>query len=230
MGMPLRLPSQWFSAPPAAADAPAPARPGFVQSILSYTRMDVPSVERWEAVVSFGPEHADPLAAHAALERAFGGKVGEAFLFRADSACTGRYWVYSREPWRAAPLEAVSALSPKRHVLQVACGLPYRFTLEACIGNETVVDGAKHVEPFRTREEVEAWLPQAGAKYGFAPDFFNVEIRELVFLYQGRARRIRYAALEGVMQVSDDAAIKPVLLRGVGSHRRLGLGLLQLSS
>lgn len=230
MGMPLRLPSQWLSAPRAAGDTPASGKAGFVQSILSYTRMDVPSVERWESVVSFGPDHADPLAANAALERAFGGKVGEAFLFRADSAGPGRYWVYSREPWRAAPLEAVSALAPKRHVLQVACGLPYRFTLEACIGRETVVNGAKHVDPFRTREEVEAWLPQAGAKYGFKPDFFNVEICQLRFPHQGRTLSLRYVALEGVMHVSDDAALKPVLLRGVGSHRRVGLGLLQLSS
>lgn len=230
MGMSLRLPSLRHPASRAAGDASASGKAGFVQSILSYTRMDVPSVERWESVVSFAPEHADPLSVNESLTRAFGGKVGEAFLFRADSGTRGRYWVYSREPWRQAPLEAVSALAPKRHVLQIAEGLPYRFTLEACVGRETVVDGAKHVDPFRSAEEVEAWLPQAGAKYGFKPDFFNVAIRELAFPYQGRVLRLRYAALEGVMHISDEAAIKPVLLRGVGSHRRVGLGLLQISA
>lgn len=229
MELPLRLPSHWLASSRAAGKKPGQGAAGFVQSILSYTRMDVPSVERWESVVSFGPDHADPLAANASFERAFGGRAGEAFLFRADSETAGRYWVYSREPWREPPLEATSALAPKRHVLQIAEGLPYRFTLEACIGRETVVNGAKHVDPFSRAEEVEAWLPQAGAKYGFKPDFFNVAIREIAFPYQGRVMRIRYAALEGVMHISSEERIKPVLLRGVGSHRRVGLGLLHIS-
>ncbi|MEG0820078.1 MAG: type I-E CRISPR-associated protein Cas6/Cse3/CasE [Burkholderiaceae bacterium] len=229
MKLPLRLPSPWLASSRAAGKKPGQRGTGFVQSILSYTRLDVPSVERWESVVSFGPGHADPLAANESLSRALGGRAGEAFLFRADSETPGRYWVYSREPWREPPLEAISALAPKRHVLQLAEGLPYRFTLEACVGRETVIDGAKHVDPFRSVEEVEAWLPQAGAKYGFRPDFFHVAIREIAFPYQGRVLRIRYAALEGVMHITDEALIKPVLLRGVGSHRRVGLGLLQIS-
>jgi CRISPR associated protein len=229
MDVPLRLPSHWLASSRGAGKRPGESR-GFVQSILSYTRLEVPSVERYEAVVSFDPAHADPLAANEALARTFGGRAGEAFLFRADSESTGRYWVYSAEPWRQPPVDAVSALAPKRHVLQLAEGLPYRFTLEACVGRESVVDGAKHVEPFSSTAQVEAWLPHAAPKYGFKPDFFNVALRTLDVPYEGRVLRIGYVAIEGVLHISDETLIRPALLRGIGSHRRVGLGLLQISA
>ena len=80
-------------------------------------------------------------------------------------------------------------------------------------------------------------LPAAGYsvrslpdKLGFKPDFFNVSVRELKFPYGERTIRLPYASAEGVLQVTDAELLKKPLLRGVGSYRRVGLGLLQLSS
>jgi hypothetical protein len=115
-------------------------------------------------------------------------------------------------------------------VVQLVEGLPYRFNLDACVGRERVVNGEKEVEPFRTPQEVEAWLKMAGPKLGFKPDFFNVSVKELKFPYGERTIRLPYASAEGVLQVTDAELLKKPLLRGVGSYRRVGLGLLQLSS
>jgi hypothetical protein len=127
-------------------------------------------------------------------------------------------------------VEAVSALAPKRLVFQLAEGLPYRFTLDACVGRERLVNGEKEVEPFRTPQEVDAWLKMAGPKLGFKPDFFNVTIKELQFPYGKRTVKLPYASAEGVLQVTDAELLKKPLLRGIGSYRRVGLGLLQLSN
>ena len=59
--------------------------------------------------------------------------------------------------------------------MQLCEGLPYRFALEACVGREKLVAGEKEVEPFRTPQEVEAWIKAVGPKFGFKPDFFNVD-------------------------------------------------------
>jgi hypothetical protein len=42
--------------------------------------------------------------------------------------------------------------------------------------------------------------------------------------------KVPYASVEGVLQVLDHELLTKPLLRGVGSYRRVGLGLLQLSS
>jgi hypothetical protein len=114
--------------------------------------------------------------------------------------------------------------------VQLVPGLPYRFTLDACVGHERVTNGEKEVEPFKTAEEVEDWLKAAGPKLGFQPDFFNVTIKELQFPYGGRTIKLPYASAEGVLQVTDAELLKKPLVRGIGSYRRVGLGLLQLSS
>ena len=202
----------------------------FVNSVMSYTKMDVPTVELFETAVTFDPKHADPLSAHQCLSRTFGKKAGISFVFRADTASDGRYWVYSGDPWLEPPAEAVSALAPKRIVLQLCEGLPYRFELMACVGREKLVAGEKEVEPFRTPEEVEAWIKAAGPKFGFKPDFFNVAIKEMQFPYGNRLIKLPYASIEGVLQISDAELMKRSLLRGIGSYRRVGLGLLQLSN
>jgi CRISPR-associated protein Cas6/Cse3/CasE subtype I-E len=128
------------------------------------------------------------------------------------------------------PAEAISALAPKRIVHQLCEGLPYRFALDACVGREKVVNGEKEVEPFRTSQEVEAWITAAGPKFGFKADFFNATIKELQFPYGDRTVRLPYASIEGVLQINDAELIKRPLLRGIGSYRRVGLGLLQLSN
>jgi CRISPR-associated protein Cas6/Cse3/CasE subtype I-E len=230
MEFPLRLPSHWLSSSQPKGKNPGDSPRAFPDALMSYTKMDVPTVELFETAVTFEPLHADPLAAHEALTRTFGRKAGIAFVFRADTATPGRYWVYSADPWVEPPVEAVSALAPKRLVLQLAEGLPYRFALDACVGRERVVNGEKEVEPFRTSQEVDAWLKAAGPKLGFKPDFFNVTIKELQFPYGSRTVKLPYASAEGVLQVTDPELLKKPLMRGIGSYRRVGLGLLQLSN
>lgn len=229
MDFPLRLPSHWLKPDKPRGKSPG-SKAGFSHSVMSYTKMDVPTVEIFETAVTFEANHAHPLAAHESLTRTFGNKAGVAFVFRADTTTAGRYWVYSAEPWQEPPAEAVSALAPKRHVVQLVPGLPYRFTLDACVGHERVKNGEKEVDPFRTPQEVEAWLKMAGPKLGFKPDFFNVTLKELFFPYGDRKMRLPYASAEGVLQVTDPELLKLPLLRGIGSYRRVGLGLLQLSS
>lgn len=229
MDLTLRLPRQWLTSSRPKGKGPGTAKP-FPHSVMSYTKMDVPTVELFETAVTFPPQHADPLSAHLVLTRTFGKKAGEAFVFRADTSSEGRYWVYSADPWLEPPAEAISALAPKRIVLQLAEGLPYRFALEACVGRERMVNGAKEVEPFRTAQEVESWLNAIAPKFGFKPDFYNVAIKELQFLYGERSMKLSYASIEGVLQVTDAELMRKPLLRGIGSHRRVGLGLLQLSN
>jgi CRISPR-associated protein Cas6/Cse3/CasE subtype I-E len=229
MDIGIRLPTHWLSMSNAKGKGPRTVR-RFSNSVMSYTKMDVPTVELFETAVTFGPSHADPLGAHRALTRTFGKKAGISFVFRADTASEGRYWVYSADPWLEPPPEAVSALAPKRIVVQLAEGLPYRFALEACVGRERTVDGEKEIEPFRTPAEVEAWLTAVAPKFGFKPDFFNVAIRELKFPYGERTIALRYASIEGVLEITDAELMKRPLLRGIGSYRRVGLGLLQLSN
>ena len=138
--------------------------------------------------------------------------------------------MYSGDPWLEPPAEAVSALAPKRLVVQLAEGLPCRFALEACVGRERMVDGEKEVEPFKTPQEVEAWLVAIAPKFGFRPDFFNVAIKELKFPYGNRTVTLPYSSIEGVLEITDAELLKKPMLRGIGSYRRVGLGLLQLSN
>ena len=236
--LPLRLPQHWLgSAAPKGKGPNTPKGKGpnnklqsFVNSVMSYTKMDVPTVELFETAVTFEAKHSDPLSAHQSLSKTFGKKAGVTFVFRADTASQGRYWVYSADPWLEPPAEAISALAPKRIVLQLCEGLPSGFAIEAWVGREKMVAGEKEVEPFRTPQEVESWIKAMGPKFGFKPDFFNVAIKELQFPYGDRTVKLPYASIEGVLQVTDADLIKRPLLRGIGSYRRVGLGLLQLSN
>lgn len=229
MDLTLRMPTHWLSSSRPKGKGPGTVK-AFVDSVMSYTKMDVPTVELFETAVTFGPQHADPLSAHLVLTRTFGKKAGVGFVFRADTTSEGRYWVYSGDPWLEPPAEAISALAPKRIVLQLAEGLPYRFAIEACVGRERTVDGTKEIDPFRTPQEVETWLEAVAPKFGFKPDFYNVAIKELQFPYGGRTMKVSYASIEGVLQVTDAELLKKPLLRGIGSYRRVGLGMLQLSN
>ncbi len=61
----------------------------FVNSVMSYTKMDVPTVELFETAVTFDEQHRDPLSAHQCLTKTFGKKAGVSFVFRADTARQG---------------------------------------------------------------------------------------------------------------------------------------------
>lgn len=203
-------------------------RTGFIHSILSFTRLDVPALEYFEAAVAFAPD-TDPVTAHKELADVFGQKAGEGeFLFRADSSIAGRYWVQSAAPWARWPAAAVSALEPKRVVIQLAEGLMYRFALQACVGRVDAAGTEKKIEPYDDPQEVELWLRASAPKYGFTPVMIDVSMQTLRFTHRGQRVKIDYAHVEGALEIAEPEQFKRRIGQGFGHHRRAGLGLMQL--
>ncbi len=197
---------------------------------MGFTKLDLPSLDTFETAVTFDPE-CDPLTAHNELSAVFGQPAGSGrFLFCADSVVPGRYWVRSVVPWSAPPASALSALDPKRNVIQLASGLMYHFSLAVCVGEVSIVEGQKHVRPFQFPAQWENWFNQSAEDFGLRPLIISVMLRTLRFEYLGTAFRINYAMLEGAVEVADTDRLIRRLLRGFGSHRRLGLGMLKLQS
>jgi hypothetical protein len=208
------------------------ARPAgsFVHSVLSFTRLEIPEVEIFETAVTFDAA-TDPLSAHDALAEVFGYKAGSGyFLFRADSAIAGRYWVQSVEPWTRWPGGAISALEPKRVVVQLAEGLMYRFSLQVCAGREYVEGREKRVEPYRSVEEVERWFTGNAVEFGIRPMLVNVSLKTLRFAHNAQHFKIPYATIEGALEVAKAPPLQRRLVKGFGSYRKTGLGMLQLSA
>jgi CRISPR-associated protein Cas6/Cse3/CasE subtype I-E len=223
-----------FSRPRPAESKPSsatrPRRSGFIHSVLSFTRLDIPTLEVYETAVAFGPD-TDPITAHKELADVFGQKAGEGeFLFRADSTIAGRYWVQSVVPWTRWPETAVSALEPKRAVIQLAEGLMYRFTLHVCAGTVRVDGGEKQIVPFTQAKDVDQWLRGNAPRYGFNPLMVDVSMQTLRFTHRGTKVRIDYAAIEGALEVTHPEDFKRRLRHGFGHHRRAGLGLIQLTA
>lgn len=203
-------------------------RTGFIHSVLSFTRLEVPALEYFETAVAFAPD-TDPVTAHKDLSEVFGQKAGEGdFLFRADSSIAGRYWVQSSAPWTKWPATAVSALEPKRVVIQLAEGLMYRFALQVCVGRVVASGGERRVEPYADPTDVEAWLRAHAPKYGFTPLMVDVSMQALRFTHRGRKVKIDFAQIEGALEVADPEQFKRRVALGFGHHRRAGLGLIQL--
>jgi CRISPR-associated protein Cas6/Cse3/CasE subtype I-E len=209
---------------------PAPAAGNFVHSVLSFTRLEIPEVELFETAVTFDAT-SDPLSAHDALADVFGHKAGTGyFLFRADSAIAGRYWVRSVEPWTRWPTGALSALEPKRIVVQLAEGLMYRFTLPVCAGREFIEGKEKRIEPYRTVEEIDAWFAEQAKQHGMRLLLANVSLQTLRFAHKEQRFKIAYATIEGALEVGNAPATQRRLIKGFGSYRRTGLGMMQLSA
>lgn len=203
---------------------------GYVHSVLSFTRLEIPEAEVWESVVTFEPA-IDPLTAHERLAAVFGHKAGSGhFLFRADSALPGRFWVRAVEPWVAWPQGAVSTLEPTRKVIQLAAGLMYHFTLDVCAGHERVVDGQKHVEPYTTAEQLEAWFLVNATTCGFKLLMHSAAPSVMRFRNGSQGYKVQLGTISGALEVVDATRLRKALLFGFGSHRRLGLGMLQLSN
>jgi hypothetical protein len=140
-----------------------------VHSQLGFTKLDLPKLETFETAVTFGPD-TSPITAHEALSQVFGQKAGTGrFLFCADSTIAGRYWVRSVVPWRARPANAISTLNPKRNITQLAEGLMYHFSLAACVGEISLVDGRKHIRPYASGAELEDWFQESGQEFGVKP-------------------------------------------------------------
>ena len=202
----------------------------FVHSVLSYTKLEIPTVEVFETAVAFPPD-TNALMAHAELAAVFGSRAGEGhFLFRADSTIDGRYWVQSVSPWSSRPARSISALEPKRTLIQVAPGLMYRFSLPVCAGRARLEGAEKEVEPFRTKDEVEIWFKATAERFGMRLLMADVSMTALRFAHNGSRVRIDHAAIEGALEVLNPDPFHARILRGFGHHRRAGLGMIQLSA
>jgi len=200
-----------------------------VLPVLSFTKLELPTFDTFETAVAFEPE-TDPLTAHDAMAPLFGQKAGQGkFLFCADSAVSGRYWVRSVSPWEHMPVLAVTALEPKRVGVQLAPGLMHHFSVPVCVGKETVRDGRKHVQPFATDREYLAWFDLNAIDFGIKTLMACADLRTLRFRHGDAAYRIEYAVIEGALEVVDPDLLLQRLLRGFGAHRRLGLGMMKLS-
>ncbi len=203
-------------------------RSGFIHSVLSFTRLEIPVLEVFETAVAFAPD-TDPVTAHGELAEVFGQKAGEGeFLFRADSTIAGRYWVQSAAPWTRWPTNAASALEPKRCVVQLAEGLMYRFALQVCAGRVKIAGNEKKIEPYVDRQEVEAWLRGSALRYGFTPLMLDVSMQTLRFVHKGQKVKIEHAQIEGALEVAEPEVFKYRLYHGFGHHRRAGLGMMHL--
>lgn len=203
---------------------------GFMHSVLSYTRLEIPEVETFETAVTFDAR-CDPLTTHDRLAGVFGQKAGfGSFLFRADSTVPDRYWVQSVQPWARWPEGAATALEPKRVVIQLAEGLMYRFSLPVCAGQEYVEGNEKRVVPFDSPALVEGWFKKSADAFGIRPLLVNVSLQKLRFGHRGQHFKVPYAVIEGALEVGHAERLKRRILKGFGSYRKAGLGLLQLSA
>ena len=201
----------------------------FIHSVLSFTRLDIPQLDLFESAVTF-PADVDPVTAHDRLAQVFGRKAGEGlFLFRLDSAVPGRYWVRSVEPWTRWPEGALGALEPKREMIQLAEGLMYRFTLPVCAGHEHIEGGEKRVVPFESPGLIHEWFKANAASFGLKPLMADIAIATLRFTHRGASYKILHAVVEGALEVTNAEALRKRLLKGFGSHRKAGLGMLQLT-
>jgi CRISPR-associated protein Cas6/Cse3/CasE subtype I-E len=206
------------------------SKDGFVHSMLSFTRLEIPEVELFETAVTFDAS-TDPLAAHDALSAVFGQKAGFGrFLFRADSAMPGRFWVRSVEPWTRWPDRALNALEPRRVVVQLAEGLMYHFSLSVCAGEEFVSENEKRVEPFETTERVAAWFRDEAAQFGVRPLMVNITLQTMRFAHGAQRFKVPYATLDGALEVAQSDRLRRRILKGFGYYRRTGLGMLELSN
>jgi hypothetical protein len=208
----------------------AQIRSGVVQPEVGFTKMDLPKLDTFETAVTFAPD-CDPVSAHEELVPVFGQKAGTGrFLFAADSSVAGRYWVRSMVPWKSQPASAVSVISPKRIVTQLAEGLMYHFSLSVCVGDVEVAEGRKFVSPYKTAAQYEAWFTEHAEDFGVRPIMVSVALKELRFMHAGSSYRVGHAVLEGALEIGGSENLMRRLLRGFGSHRRLGLGMLKLQS
>ena len=208
----------------------AQIRSGAVQPEVGFTKMDLPKLDTFETAVTFAPD-CDPVSAHEELVPVFGQKAGTGrFLFAADSSVPGRYWVRSVVPWKSQPASALSVITPKRIVTQLAEGLMYHFSLAVCVGDVDVSEGRKFVRPYKTAAQFETWFAENSEEFGVRPIMVSVALKELRFQHDGSSYRVGHAVLEGALEVGDTERLMRRLLRGFGSHRRLGLGMMKLQS
>ena len=106
----------------------------------------------------------------------------------------------------------------------------YHFSLAVCVGETSVVDGCKHVRPYTSGADYENWFALNSEEFGLHPLMVSASLRSLRFTHAGTSFRVDHGVLEGAMEVADTECLMRRLLRGFGSHRRLGLGMMKLQS
>jgi hypothetical protein len=57
----------------------------------------------------------------------------------------------------------------------------------------------------------------------------DIAIATLRFTHRGANYKILHAVVEGALEVTNAEALRKRLLKGFGSHRKAGLGMLQLT-
>jgi hypothetical protein len=105
----------------------------------------------------------------------------------------------------------------------------YHFTLPVCVGRDVVEGDRKQVHAFETEREFERWFTAGAAEFGVKPLMLSAALKMMRFKHRETTYRIDYATLDGALEVADPERMKRCLLYGLGSHRRAGLGMMQLS-
>jgi len=187
-----------------------------------------PHAEIYETAVTFSPD-TSPIGAHDRFAAFFGGKAGSGeFLFRRDDAIEGAYWVRTTHFWSGQPEGALSTPEPRRSLIQLAPGLMHRFSLSVCAGEEVIGASGKRVIPFTSHTQMYDWFDAQAERYGFAPLLADVAFTALEFTHEGQRYRIPHALIEGALEVRDPDKLRQRLIHGMGSYRKVGLGMLRL--
>lgn len=187
-----------------------------------------PQSEFFESPVTFAAD-TSPITAHDRFAAFFGGKAGGGeFLFRCDDDVKGCFWVRTPAAWAGKPEGALLAPEPQRSLIQLAPGLMHRFSLKVCAGQETYSNGVKRVIPFTSHTQMYDWFDAQAARCGFVPLLADVDFMALEFAHGGQRYRIPHALIEGALEVRDPDKLRLRLIHGLGSYRRVGLGMFRL--
>jgi hypothetical protein len=191
------------------------------------TRAD-PHAEVFDAAVTFAAK-TSPITAHDRFSAFFGDKAGSGeFLFRRDDTVEGCYWVRTPRPWAGQLEGALLTPEPQRSLIQLAPGLMHRFSLQVCAGEEVVSGNVKRVIPYTSHSQMYDWFDAQAVRYGYAPLLADVAFTALEFTHGGQRYRIPHALIEGALEVRDPDKLRLRLLHGMGSYRKVGLGMLRL--
>lgn len=187
-----------------------------------------PHAELFDAAITFAAE-TSPITAHDRLSAFFGGKAGGGeFLFRRDDTVEGCYWVRTPRPWAGQLEGALLTPEPQRSLIQLAPGLMHRFNLQVCAGEQVVSGNVKRVIPYSSHGQMYDWFDAQAVRYGYAPLLADVAFTALEFTHGGQRYRIPHALIEGALEVRDPDKLRLRLLHGMGSYRKVGLGMLRL--
>ena len=85
------------------------------------------------------------------------------------------------------------------------------------------------VRPFSTTTEFEQWFNDNSVGFGLKPLMLNVSLQTLSFSNNGQRYRIPHAVIEGALEVTNAERLRRRVVKGFGSFKRVGLGMLQLT-